>query len=334
MELDNPIDPKTVEYVVVGVGGANGWVYLGMLGAIEEEFQRANVQLQTAIKGAAGSSIGSMISVALVLQYTTAELTQFLETATVKYRDRLTEINVLDIARKRGFTSTQCIEDALNDMIAQKLGESRRNVTLAELQKITGKHLVIATHNLSRERGEMLDHLTFPQLPVARAVAMSCCIPGIFQMVEENDSLYVDAGASNGLPLEVFPVSRSLVLHQRATHGYTAPAQMSFRDGFCRLIHGFDALCLYKIASLAAEDRRRVLSIEIPCQMSHTMNGIVLPDTHRDRLVEVGRCAGLTLFHHRTAMVSQVLHNYLRVVSALHSHQTECAAVPDEPDAE
>jgi hypothetical protein len=39
-----------------------------MLAAIEAEFRRANVTLQTAIKGAAGSSIGSMISVALVLQ--------------------------------------------------------------------------------------------------------------------------------------------------------------------------------------------------------------------------------------------------------------------------
>ena len=66
----------------------------------------------------------------------------------------------------------------------------------------------------------------------------------------------------------------------------------------------------------------RVLSIEIPCQMAHTMNGIVLPDEHRDRLIEVGRCAGLTLFHHRTAMVSQVLHNYLRVVSALDNQRS------------
>jgi hypothetical protein len=321
MERENPIDPESVDYVVVGVGGANGWVYLGMLAAIEAEFRRANVTLQTAIKGAAGSSIGSMISVALVLQYTTTELMQFLGTATEKYRARLTEINVLDISRKRGLTSTTCIEDALNDMIAQKLGESRRGITLGELFIVTGRHLVIATHNLSRERGEMLDHLTFPNLSAARAVAMSCCIPGIFQMVEENDSLYVDAGVSNGLPIDVFPISRSLVLHQRATHGYTTPEHMSLRDGFCRLIHGFDALCLYKIASLAPEDRRRVLSIEIPCQMAHTMNGIVLPDEHRDRLIEVGRCAALTLFHHRTAMVSQVLHNYLRVVSALHTSE-------------
>jgi hypothetical protein len=323
MEPENPIDPGSVEYIVVGVGGANGWVYLGMLAAIEAEFKRANSTLQTAIKGAAGSSIGSMISVALVLQYTTTELMQFLETATAKYRTRLTEINVLDITRKRGLTSTQCIEDALNDMIAQKLGESKRGATLAELHAVTGRHLVIATHNLSRERGEMLDHLTFPNLAVARAVAMSCCIPGIFQMVEENDSLYVDAGVSNGLPIEVFPISQSLALHQRATHGYTAPGDMSLRDGFCRLIHGFDALCRNKIASLAPEDRRRVLSIEIPCQMAHTLNGIVLPDEYRDRLVDVGRCAALTLFHHRTAMVSQVLHNYLRVVSALHTHPAD-----------
>lgn len=299
------VDIRSVRYLCFGVGGSNGWIFVGILKAIEREMKRRGTTLASQIHGASGASVGSLIALAVVLGYGADELCEFAQRATERYGPKMREINVLEILAKGGLVSTEIIRLAAQDMLAQKLGSAARELTFKELYARTGKELIIAAYNLSYERGELLDHLSAPTMPVHCALEMSCAIPGVFQGVVYGDCVYQDAAIANPLPFEVFDIAESLVCNVYGHHGYAKPEAMSAADRFCRVTHIYNGITREKIDRLPPASRARVLSLEVPCLTSSILNGFSLRDVERDRLVEVGFNAGLTLFYHQTALMSQ-----------------------------
>lgn len=73
-------------------------------------------------------------------------------------------------------------------------------ITLGTLFKITGKRLEIAVTNLNKQRLEILNHETHPDLLVSMAVRMSISFPFYFSPVLFNDCYYVDGGVIDNFP--------------------------------------------------------------------------------------------------------------------------------------
>lgn len=306
------INIESIHYLCFGAGGANGWVYVGVLQALEEELAKNNNVLYTQIKGVSGSSVGSIMAVAVILQYNALELSEFMFKTINKYAERLSPTNLLTCFDNKGILDTAVTGDLIKDMIALKLGQDKRDITFAALFERTRKILALGAQNITLERPEILDHQSTPTMPVWKAVSMSCAIPLFFQPVEYNNNLYLDAGMSNPIPYSVFPLHETMVCYIEGYHGTKAAKDMSVFDYFCRIIHAFEQATHLRIEALPPDMLVRFLKLRIPCQSFSENNQeaktrFQIDEKNRTRLIEIGRTTTLSKFHYKTALLTQVL---------------------------
>lgn len=311
------VDIDSVKFLVFGSGGANGWIFVGLMLAIERELAEKKRSLAPQLHGASGASVGSLMALSAVLGYGATELCEFFKRCTVKYRDVAGKMNLLEVWPKKGLMSTSVIGDVVRDMIEQKLGTGARSITLAELHARIDKRLVISAHNLSYDRNDLLDHVSSPHLEVATAIEMSCAMPGIFQPVVHADSMYQDGAMSNALPFEPFDLAESLVFNVFGHQRYMPPAEMTFYDVFSRVTHIYNKTTRLKLDIVPAALQCRILSLEVPCLTGAALRGFILSDEERERLINVGLTAGLTMFHYHTAMISRAAFMYHHVHTAI-----------------
>jgi len=78
------------------------------------------------------------------------------------------------------------------------------NITLGELYKKTGNHLVLVSASVSYRRTAYFDYKTAPDLPVVKAMRASMAIPYIFKPIKYNNDFFVDGGTTNNYPIEYF----------------------------------------------------------------------------------------------------------------------------------
>lgn len=317
------IDVATVEYLCFGVGGTNGWVFVGLLLALERELKQRGLGLQQQLKGACGASVGSLMALAVVLDYGAIELREFLKRATAKHKHRLLKINISDIGKHKGLISTDVIEDVSRELIAQKLGDAHTDITLETLHTVTKRDFVVASHNQSLGHGQLFDHRNAPDLPVPHLIAMSCSIPSLFHMVEYNGHGYSDAALSNALPFEVFPLERQLVFNVVGHHEPLPPSEMTWQDFLCRTTHTHSAHTQTKIEAVATELRPRIVSIDIPCLMQYAVRGMVLSDENRDLLIDIGLRAGIRMLYYKIVAVAHAAAYY-------HTIKVNLAGGPNE----
>jgi hypothetical protein len=75
------------------------------------------------------------------------------------------------------------------------------NITMEELYKKTNKYLSITSVCLDLKKAVYISHETFPNIPVWKAILMSCSIPLIFKPIEWENKLYVDGGLIDNFPI-------------------------------------------------------------------------------------------------------------------------------------
>lgn len=333
------VDPLSVRYLCMGPGGANGWIFIGILQAFERELMEHDRSLHSQIKGVSGASVGSIIGMAVILGFTAVEFREFAKELMNTYQKRMTTFNILEFRSKKGLLDPMVIRDVIRDMIERKLGKDHREDTLLQLHQQTNKHFVAAAYNISYERGEFIDHLSAPGLEVGVAVAMSCAIPAIFQHVEYNGSAYVDAAIDNSLPIEPFDMNQTLACNVVAHHDYVRPKDMSMADTFCRVTHIVYNMVKLKIDSLPKHQRERVLTIDVPCLIGTVVSGFQLSETERDHMISAGVSAGLSMFHRNHAVgvrMAAMLHTLFstlrpRAVSAIQASPDVSEDAVDAP---
>ena len=78
------------------------------------------------------------------------------------------------------------------------------DITLGELYKKTGNHLVLVSCSLSYGKTAYFDYKTAADLPVVDAMRASMAIPFMFKPVKYNNDFFIDGGAANNYPIEYF----------------------------------------------------------------------------------------------------------------------------------
>ena len=72
---------------------------------------------------------------------------------------------------------------------------------MKELYNKTNKYLSITSTCLTTQEAVYISHETFPNIPVWKAILMSCAIPLIFKPIEWENKLYIDGGLVDNFPL-------------------------------------------------------------------------------------------------------------------------------------
>ena len=149
------------------------------------------------IKDIYATSGGSLIAILVALNIDKeVALTYIHERPWIK----LLQIKNLSFYRKGIFDKT-----IFNEMIKPILlsVDLREDVTLQQLYKKTNINLTFTTTKFSDLSLEYLSHTTHPDLLLSDAIAMTCCIPILFEAVFYKNDYYIDGGVCCHFPIKI-----------------------------------------------------------------------------------------------------------------------------------
>jgi predicted acylesterase/phospholipase RssA len=156
------------------------------------------------LRGAAGTSIGSLFATIAVLQIPPEELetmVQNLDTDQLMDNSWFPLDDVVKFFTRLGIYRGKYLEKWCERIISRY---SIANCTFSELYRRTGRHLKICVCNETLAEPEYWDHLTQPDMPIARAIRTSASLPFIYDPVDHAGSRYVDGGLCDIFPLDTF----------------------------------------------------------------------------------------------------------------------------------
>lgn len=153
-----------------GGGGARGLSHIGVIRAFEEYGLKFDY--------VAGTSVGSLIGAAYAKGMTSQEM-----------YDRAKKLKVKDIKTNKIFFMPSKT-DGLQSLAVELFGD-------IDIQELPTPFSAVAV-DLKSTKEVCISHGN-----LAKALAGSCCVPGIFQPVEFGDRLLCDGGLQNTIPANV-----------------------------------------------------------------------------------------------------------------------------------
>ena len=159
----------------------------------------------------AGTSAGSFIALFMTLGYTPSEIYELLIGLDYLKISSIDTDLLLDYYSNFGVDNGDKAVKLIKLLIQKKVGNPE--ITFGELHSLTGKTLVIATTNITRECIEYISHETNPDLPVYLGIKMSGSIPFYFTPVEWKGCLYVDGALLDNFPIQNFNLSETLGMY-------------------------------------------------------------------------------------------------------------------------
>ena len=194
-----------MEHIVISSAGPNGLIQLGMLAALMES---AYFSLDT-IQSIHGSSAGSMLAVLLCLKVPIQDSIDYFSKRPLH---KWFKTDITQFMQTNGIATC-----SLSDLIAPlfHLQDIPLTITMKELYDLSSIHLHIYSTSMTKVETVDIDHLSFPDLPVIQAIAMSCAIPLVFPPIEYKDDFYIDGGLFMHCPLP--PNEKTIVLNMKNT---------------------------------------------------------------------------------------------------------------------
>ena len=159
--------------LALGGGGARGFTHIGVLKAFEEYGIKFDA--------VAGTSVGSLVGALYCAGYTYDQL-----------YDIAKDLDMKDIKTNKVFFMPSKT-DGIEKLIIDQLGD-------INIEDLKTPFCAVAVDLKST------DEVHLQKGNLAKAIAGSCCVPGIFQPVELNDYLLCDGGLKNTVPANVLKI--------------------------------------------------------------------------------------------------------------------------------
>lgn len=177
--------------LLFGGGAIRGVAYCGVLKALDE----IGVNYSTV----AGSSVGSVIAGLLAVGYNAEEIQDIMMSVNFElFKDIQLAIGPQFALSKGGV-----FYEWLKDLVEKKVyGDdykkgTHKAVTFSDIDK----NLVIITTDLSNFECKEFSKITTPDFEIAKAIRISCGMPGLMQPVEYNNRMLVDGDLQKSAPM-------------------------------------------------------------------------------------------------------------------------------------
>jgi len=201
------------ENLVLEGAGIRGIAYVGAIEALEKNGVLSN------IKNVGGTSAGAIIALTISLGYTPEEIEKILfETNFNKFNSGSFFLfgGPSRLRKRYGWYNAKKFSRWLDKIIEDKTGNG--DITLAEINAITGRDLFVVVTNLSQQKLVVFSKDNFPNMKVKDAVRTSMSIPLYFEavLIDKQGKIhrkqaagnpfdvYVDGGISGNYPIQIF----------------------------------------------------------------------------------------------------------------------------------
>lgn len=178
----------TVDALVLSGGSVSGIIMLGKLYALETEF---NVNFQN-LKIFAGTSVGAIICLLLIVGYSPFEMTEHLKSSSIWAKIAKSPFAVI---RGEGVCSLSIIKQELSGMILCKKEKIPRFCDV-------DAKFICPSFDLDNQKIVYFDSISTPNMNMLDAVIASCAIPFFFEPCIMENSRFIDGGIFDCFPLE------------------------------------------------------------------------------------------------------------------------------------
>ena len=185
---------KNIKKLVLSGGFLKGYAFIGCIKYLIEN--NIHKQIDTII----GSSIGSLMSLLLVLDYNLDDFADLVNHYTFDKYINITTENVLNFLENFGLDDGEKITQVIKNIIYNKT--NNYYITFKQLYDINKKTFVVSGTNIVKRKTEFFSHLTTPDMPVWIAIRISTSFPIFYNLVEYNGQKYFDGAASSHCSIE------------------------------------------------------------------------------------------------------------------------------------
>lgn len=181
---------KQYDGMVFSSGGMRGIAHFGAL----HHLVRTTKQKTPLARVFVGSSAGSIVAATMAMHLDPKDV---LDACIIPFQyERHVRLNTLTTTF--GLDSGTCLQRFLDQCVDP-------TITFRDVYIRYGTTLGIVGTNLTQRRMELYDHVRTPEMPVTKALRISCSVPLIVAAVTDDATgdILVDGGLSNSFPLDV-----------------------------------------------------------------------------------------------------------------------------------
>ena len=187
----------TIKHLVLSAGGLAGFSMIGIL----KELNKQDFFHIKDVKTIHATSIGTILSTLLLLSNDIELVENYIVN---RPWDKFFTINpndIINLWEKKGILGEEVILEVLKPFLQAR--EFNITITLKEFYDLLNIELYFYTTNLNANPMESveLSYITFPDLELYKAIAMSSALPLIFVPIIVDNNCYIDGGAVNHFPL-------------------------------------------------------------------------------------------------------------------------------------
>lgn len=193
---------KIFKRLVLSGGSVKGIAYVGALKYFEEHKETFG-----SIKEFVGTSIGSLASLLIILNYSSSQLKKLFWDLEF---NNLQSLSIETFMETFGLDNGKLVEEFIKKCISSK-GLSPE-ISFSQLQSITGKSLVVCGTNVDKQCHRFFGYVETPDMSVLLALRISMAIPVLFQPIFFEGEYYVDGGITNDIPVNYPCTDNTLTL--------------------------------------------------------------------------------------------------------------------------
>jgi len=176
----------------ISSGGMKGLYYLGILDYYYEKKRLNDIEYY------AGTSIGSLICLLLIIGYTPRDI--FVYLCKNDFSEYFKLISFDSLLTDYGIINTDNLKKYLEKMVIEKMGHIP---TLLELFINFRKTFYCNSYNVSNNHKTYFSYKTHPTMLATDAVICSCSIPFLFSKTNIEHNVYVDGAIFDPIPVKI-----------------------------------------------------------------------------------------------------------------------------------
>lgn len=192
---------KNYNTIVIAGGGMKGFAILGVLQYLYQ------YQFLKNIKKYIGTSVGSMLSVLMILEYQPIEISLYLSRS--PHFKKFINCSIYNGIHGKGIINFDYFEIILKELILKKI---EKIPTFQELYEEYPVEISMITFNYSLNKEELLSRKTTPNLNILEAMRMSSNVPFLFGNYKNGDYFYFDGFITNIFPIDKIDKENDIVL--------------------------------------------------------------------------------------------------------------------------
>tara|TARA_B110001450_G_scaffold127034_1_gene119538 strand:+ start:6979 stop:7941 length:963 start_codon:yes stop_codon:yes gene_type:complete len=188
-----------ITHLVLSGGGMRGVMFIGAIRYLYFENLHKN------ITHIAGTSIGSIIGLAIALKLNIQDMEEIILKGNQDYKlCNIPYKNCIKLITECGLSDVNLFSNYLKDFIYTKYPDITDEITFSYLSKRFGVNLYVSVTNIYTCKNKIFSLDTTPDVCVFKACSASMTLPILFKPVKIDDDYYYDGGFTNNFPIKIF----------------------------------------------------------------------------------------------------------------------------------